>query len=241
MEFVAASLTSELAFLIIVIAVIGAFGWAIYFSSEKQDKSGKLAALKFIAGCIFLIGLVAFVTTQGILAAAMMPRLPIFVAVSIVISIGFGLSPISESLAQTTPLALLVLFQGFRLPLELILHSWVNQGTIPETMTWTGSNIDIITGIVACSLAPLARTQRWAAWVANVVGIVLLLNVMRVALMSAPLPFGWDIQPKLLVALYMPYALIVPFCVGGALAGHIILTRALISRIPRSSGMGMQQ
>jgi hypothetical protein len=38
------------------------------------------------------------------------------------------------------------------------------------------------------------------------------------------------VTPPLLLALHLPYAWIGPVCVGGALAGHIVLTRALLRR-----------
>jgi hypothetical protein len=56
------------------------------------------------------------------------------------------------------------------------------------------------------------------------------LNVMRVVVLSSPLPFGWNVSPPLLLAFHLPYALIAPVCVGGALFGHIVLTRALIKQ-----------
>jgi hypothetical protein len=126
--------------------------------------------------------------------------------------------------------AALVAFQAFRLPLELVLHRWALEGTIPLTMTWTGDNWDIVSGIVALVAAPFAHRHRVVAWGANVVGIILLLNVIRVALLSSPLPFAWMVTPPLLLALHLPYAWIGPVCVGGALAGHIVLTRALLRR-----------
>jgi len=46
--------------------------------------------------------------------------------------------------------------------------------------------------------------------------------------MSAPLSFAWHVSPPLLLPFHFPYFFIVPVCVGGALAGHIILTRALL-------------
>ena len=99
---------------------------------------------------------------------------------------------------------------------------------IPETMTWSGSNLDIISGIVAIVTAPLASRSRAIAWVANLVGLVLLINVGRVAMMSSPLPFAWPVTPALQLVLYLPYAWIGPVCVAGALAGHVVLTRALL-------------
>jgi hypothetical protein len=123
----------------------------------------------------------------------------------------------------------LLVHYRFRLPLELVLHTWVRQGVIPETMTWTGSNWDILSGIAALLLAPLSGRFKAAAWAGNIIGCVLLLNVGRIAILSAPVPFGWhDVTPKLLLPFHLPYALVIPVCVGGALAGHIILTRALL-------------
>lgn len=65
-----------------------------------------------------------------------------------------------------------------------------------------------------------------AAWTVNLLGIDLLIDVGRVAIMSSPVPFGWNVEPPLLLAAYLPYALIVPVCVGGALAGHVLPSRA---------------
>jgi hypothetical protein len=153
---------------------------------------------------------------------------PLFFGSVFAVAAGLGLSPIGGKLASVIPLAALVGFQSFRLPLELVLHSWAAQGTIPETMTWNGQNWDIISGIVALVAAPFAGRFRAAAWTANVVGSLLLLNVMRVAILSSPFPFGWGQQPPLLLALHLPYMLIGPVCVGGALLGRIVLTRALL-------------
>ena len=97
------------------------------------------------------------------------------------------------------------------------------------TMTWEGSNLDVITGVLALLCAPLAGRWRGAAWLANAVGLVLLVNVIRVVVLSSPLPFAWpDVSPRLQLGMYLPYALIAPVCVGGALAGHVVLTRALL-------------
>ncbi len=97
-------------------------------------------------------------------------------------------------------------------------------------MTWSGSNPDIVSGLVALAAAPLAVRSRAAAWTATVVGFALLMNVARVALMSSPLPFSWQVQPPLLLAAHLPYAWIVPVCVAAALAAHLVTFRALLSR-----------
>jgi hypothetical protein len=159
-----------------------------------------------------------------------MPRAMIFVLVSNLAAVLLAFSRVGTWLALGIPLQALVGFQAFRLPLELILHSWAKQGTIPITMTWEGSNFDVVSGILALCCAPLVGRFKITAWIANGVGFVLLLNVGRVAILSSPFPFAWPVSPPLLLAFHLPYAWIVPVCVSGALAGHIILTRALVQR-----------
>jgi hypothetical protein len=156
-------------------------------------------------------------------------HLLLFAATVNAVSLGVGLSPIGRWLSLL-PLPALVAFQGFRLPLELVLHSWVGQGVIPATMTWSGRNWDIISGVVALIAAPFCRRSIAWAWIANGVGLALLANVVRVAVLSSPVTFGWPIEPKLELIYHVPHALIVPVCIGGALLGHIALTRALLRR-----------
>jgi len=159
-----------------------------------------------------------------------MPRLPVMFVAIIMVSIGAGLSPIGGWLASTAPVAALVGFQAFRLPLELILHAWAAGGTIPETMTWTGKNCDIASGVTALVAAWFVRRSRAWGWLTSVVGLALLANVARVAVLSSPLPFAWPVTPLLLLAFHLPYALILPVCVGGAAFGHVVLLRALMTR-----------
>ncbi len=158
-------------------------------------------------------------------------RLLLFFAAINTISLVVGFSTIGRWLSLV-PLSALVAFQGFRLPLELVLHSWVAQGVIPPTMTWSGRNWDIVSGVAALLLAPLCERWKGWAWIANAIGLALLANVMRVAILSSPVSFGWPVTPKLELVYHVPYALIVPACIGGALIGHIALTRALVRREP---------
>lgn len=184
--------------------------------------------LRTAAVILAWLGSLSFLVASGWMASLPMSGLPIFFGSVTVVSFAVGLSRFGGRLAATIPISALVAFQGFRLPLELVLHSWTEQGTIPATMTWTGQNWDIASGVVALLAFPFVHRNRAVAWIANLVGCGLLLNVMRVALLSAPVPFGWHVEPPLVVAFHLPYALIGPVCVGGAMIGHLVLTRALL-------------
>ena len=224
MNFTPASSGSVAVFVAIVVVVIVAFLAAA--RRAFADAPGKFFAVALGLGG--WIGFLAALVASGRMETLPLDGLPLFFGGILVVSAGAGLSPLGARFADRVPLTALVVFQAFRLPLELVLHTWAAQGTIPSTMTWTGQNWDIVSGIVALAAAPWVARRRGLAWGANVVGGLLLVNVIRVAVMSSPLPFAWGQQPPLLLALHLPYALIGPVCVGGALFGHVVLTRALL-------------
>lgn len=226
MTFHPASSDSVGAFILIVDLVIAALLWAVHHAYRSWKTVAVVALI-----LVFWLGGLSLLVAGGRMPVLPLSGLPFFFFPILVVCIGTGLSPFGARLATSVPLAALVGFQAFRLPLELVLHSWAAQGVIPGTMTWTGQNLDIISGIVALVCAPLAVRWRVAARFANIIGLVLLVNVMRVAIMSSPLPFAWGQQPPLLLALHLPYTFIGPVCVGGALFGHVVLTRALWRKV----------
>lgn len=231
MNFTAGSESSVLAFVVLLLAVLIAISLSVYRAANiTRQKSPKTWLLRSIFGALVWLSLFSAIVHSGFLEVSPMPRLLVFFAVTNLFSLAVGLSPLGGVLASGLPLSALIGFHAFRLPLELILHSWAKSGTIPDTMSWQGANWDIISGLLAIALAPLSSRYRQAAWAFNAVGFALLINVMRVAILSSPLPFSWNLEAPLLIAFHLPYALIVPVCVGGALAGHVVLTRALLRK-----------
>lgn len=221
---------SSLAFVAIVVFVVAAFLFGVRFAGRAQDPAAARRRARLAAAAVMLwVAGISAAVGSGALASLPLGGVPFFFGGILLVSVATGLSPLGGRLAGL-PLAALVGFQAFRLPLELVLHNWVESGTIPATMTWTGQNWDIASGALALLAAPFAHRHRAVAWTANIVGAILLLNVIRVALLSSPVPFGWNVTPPLLLAWHLPFALIAPVCVGGALIGHIVLTRALLAR-----------
>jgi hypothetical protein len=225
--FIQADSVSLVAFLLIVAFVIMAFLNAVDRAEGPTLKIG--------VGLLAWLTLISLLVGSGFLRDHPMPGLLLFFGLSNGAAVVVALSPLGRRMATTQSLACLIGFQAFRLPLEIVLHQWAAQGTIPETMTWSGSNLDVITGVVAVIAMGLVHKYRgefqWVvAWCFNMTGILLLGNVARVAILSSPLPFSWQVDPPLQLAYYLPYAWIVPVCVAGALGGHILLTRALIRR-----------
>lgn len=215
-SFVPADKASVILFLCFAIVMFLTCNWAL----RKVDQKLSFAFI------LLLVALVLIVQT-GIVERNPFPLIPIIFATILGLSLWVSLSPSGLILAQQVPIWVLVGFQGFRFFLELILHHWAEIGTIPPTMTWTGQNYDIISGAVAILLAPFARRSLGAAWLANGIGFVLLLNVLRVVVLSSPLPFSWPLDRPLQLIFHMPYALIGPLFVAPALIVHLITFRRL--------------
>jgi hypothetical protein len=204
-----------------VLVVVLAAGVA---AAQASRRSTRFTAV-FTAAVLGWIGVTGAYVALG--ATQSVAGLMVFFGLSNLAGLGLALSPIGAAWARAFSLWALVAFQGFRFPLEIALHWWAEDGTIPPTMTWSGSNADVVTGVLAIAAAPWANRPA-VAWFVNIVGIVLLANVARVALLSSPVPFGWDVAPPLMLAMHLPYAWIAPVCVGGALCGHVVLTRRLL-------------
>lgn len=229
MDFTPGSSGSVAAFVAVVVGVLAAFFAGVHRAWARTGGAAGRATVIVAGATLTWLALLSAGVASGAVIDAPMPGVPIFFGVSLAGGLAIGLSRLGLRLAQGLTLPALVAFQGFRLPLELVLHNWGESGTIPMTMTWDGANIDVVSGVLALVCAPVAARWRGAAWLANVVGLALLVNVGRVAVLSSGLPFSWQgVSPPLQLAMHLPYALIGPVCVGGALAGHVILTRALL-------------
>lgn len=220
--------SSVIAFVAICLAVPASLLFAAWMTTTPPTRALRVTAL--LAGGLALYGLtIAGIVLLGVFETEFVPFGPLFLVVTIAAAVSIGFSRLGIRIAAGIPLAWLVGFQSFRLPLEVVLHEWYQTGTIPESMTWTGSNWDIVSGVVALAFCPFVSRWRALAWIANFVGVVLLVNVVRVAILSSPVPFGWNVEPKLELIAYLPYAFIVPICVGGAALGHVLLTRRLLA------------
>jgi len=229
MMFHEASKPSLLAFDSICLFIVFALLCAVWRSAIFDSVNPRLRSGGVLMGALGWTAAVSLVICSGWVAAKPMPRLLVFFGLVNAVSLCIGLSRVGRWIAKGFSIGWLLAFQGFRLPLEVILHGWARDGVIPSSMTWSGSNWDVVSGIIALLLAPLANRSRGLAWLANAAGFVLFLNIARAAVLSSPVPFGWPVKPSLQLVFHLPYGLILPICVGGALIGHIALTRALIA------------
>lgn len=188
------------------------------------------------AALVVWLAVTAAVSASGVLEApGAPPRALLFIVACNLVAVLFAFSRAGTRLVVGLPVAALVGFQAFRLPLELVLHRWYVEGVLPVQMTYAGRNFDIVSGILGVvvglwlwrrgSSRPLARTM---VWLFNLVGTGLLITVATLAVLSSPLPVRVFMnEPAVLLVFHAPYGWIVPMCVSAALAGHLLVFRWL--------------
>ncbi len=136
--------------------------------------------------------------------------------------------PWTERLGEL-PLSILVGFQSFRILVELLLHASVEEGVAHPTMTWTGTNLDIVSGVTALVLAPFAaRLDRRLLQGWNLVMAGVLVVTVVTGMAAAPTPFRQIMgdPPNTMVGGF-PYVWLPSILVLFACFGHIVLFKRL--------------
>ena len=190
--------------------------------------------LKVFVGAACWLSFTHFLAQSGVLKFGPVPPpiVPLFL-VATVLTVWFSLfSSVGRTIADKSPLPLLVGLQGFRLFLEFVLYRAFKEGLLPAQMTWDGRNFDIMTGFTAIPLAiAIARgfempKQVLRFW--NFVGTLLLINVVSVAILSMPSPIRSFLNdPPVTWVAFSPYVWLPTVFVTSALAGHLMLFRRL--------------
>jgi hypothetical protein len=164
---------------------------------------------------------------------AMPPPMVFLVAGIVGLAGAIAFTGYGRRLVRGLPLWTLVAVQAFRLPLEIAMHMQYERGVMPEQMSYAGRNFDIVTGMTAIVVAWLAASGRAGrgvvlAW--NILGFALLLNIVVVSILSTPV-FRYFGDDRLNVwVTYPPFVWLPAVMVLCALAGHLLIFRAVLRR-----------
>ena len=195
--------------------------------------TGPRRALWFTLGSALWLAFAAALGLTGFLThvEGLPPRFILLLGPTIALPFWLGVSGVGSALSKA-PVALLVGFHAFRLPLELIMHQAARDGTMPPQMTYTGSNFDIVTGVSAIIVAALAArglAPRWLLLAWNALGSLLLVAILVIAVASLPAFAAFGSEPALLNTWvgYFPFVWLPAGLVSAAVLGHVLLWRRL--------------
>jgi hypothetical protein len=230
----------------IALAVVAAVAFAIHrYSRPDRRRLYTLVYTSVIGGWLAITGGLAAVGFFADTDSAP-PRPLLLLVPTIGLAIALATSRIGKELADRAPIVFLVGLHAFRLPLELVMHVAAREGTMPEQMTFTGLNFDILTGATAVVVAALVarnRAPRWlvAAW--NTLGSVLLVAIGAIAIASLPTfhAFGSDPARVNTWVLHFPFVWLPAALVSVALFGHIVVWRRLAAGAPAGVALARER
>lgn len=161
------------------------------------------------------------------------PRLVFAPAIGILLIVVLFITNSGRSLLQSLNLRQLTLLHVVRIPVELVLYMLFLHKSVPELMTFAGSNPDILSGITA----PLAvlifikkgQIKRLGLILWNLACLALLANIVAHAALSVPSEiqkFGFE-QPNIAI-LHFPYIWLPGIVVPIVLLSHLAALRILI-------------
>jgi len=122
----------------------------------------------------------------------------------------------------------LVIFQCFRIGVEVLLSMLAEVSLLPKEMSFHGQNFDIITGITAIAMFFVIQKQGeqksrklLIAW--NIMGLLLVSSVMIFGMLSAPYPFQIiKSEPANFIVGYFPVIWLPTFLAPTAYFFHIV-------------------
>jgi hypothetical protein len=200
-----------------------------YLASHKLPN-----LLLFLIGWI---GIYSFLALNNFFSdfLASPPRFPFLIGPALVTIAFLFSTPKTRNWLDSFDLKKLTLIHLVRVPVEVVLFLLFREGAVPEVMTFDGWNWDIVSGLSALPVYYFVLVRKslsptfLLAW--NFICLALLLNIVIIAILSAPTPFqklAFE-QPNIAVA-HFPFVLLPALVVPLVLLSHLIAIWKLTSK-----------
>jgi len=161
------------------------------------------------------------------------PRFVFLIGPGLLLAVLFLLTKRGRSFTDTLNIQKLTLLHAVRIPVEIVLYFVYTKKFIPLVMTFEGNNYDIISGLTAPIIYYLVfvnkKLNNTTLLVWNFVCLGLLINILVIAVLSAPTPFqqlAFE-QPNIGVT-FFPFVWLPSVIVPIVLISHLAAIRQLI-------------
>lgn len=212
--------------IVFILTTFASVGFLI--QAVKNIGRGKLPSQVLIFLLPLWIFFQAVITMGGFYqnSSSMPPRIVLFGVLPALLTIVGYFIFFRESFIDKIPLRLLTMLHIVRIPVELVLLWLFQNGQVPQLMTFEGRNFDIFSGIMAPIVFLIAfrgnATKRGLLIAYNILGLILLANIVTIAALSIPSPmqqFAFD-QPNRAVT-FFPYSWLPSIVVPVVLFSHL--------------------
>ncbi len=166
------------------------------------------------------------------------PRMMIVLLVPLLVVLFFTFSARSDIFLKKIPAAWIVFMQSFRVVVELFLWWAFLDDLLPRQMTFEGRNFDILAGLTAPIVAVFwlgyHRRKPILVIIWNVMGLVLLFNIVIIALLSMPTPARYFMnEPANTLVATFPWVWLPALLVILALALHLLSIKQMLMELQR--------
>jgi hypothetical protein len=163
------------------------------------------------------------------------PRFPLLVLPPLLLIFSMFITKNGRKYIDRLNIKMLTLLHVVRIPVEIVLFWLFIHKTVPKVMTFEGWNFDILSGITSLLVYYFGlvkqKLNRTVLLTWNFACLALLINIVVIALLSAPLPFqqlAFD-QPNIAV-MYFPFVWLPCCIVPLVLFAHLASIRILLKR-----------
>jgi hypothetical protein len=222
---------SDLPFHISFIFILTVFLTVLIFYLATKKSKTTLIILAAWLGLQAIISATGFYTVTN----NMPPRSALLIFPPIIFIIILFISPKGKKYIDGLNIKTLTILHTIRLPVEIVLYWLFVQKVVPQMMTFEGRNFDIISGITAPIIFYIGfyamKSGRISILFWNFFCLGLLINIVIIAILSAPFPFqkfAFD-QPNIAM-LYFPYVWLPCFLVPIVLFSHLASIRQLLKK-----------
>jgi len=218
--------------------LIIAFGLQKVLQKTSWEKA-KRQRIIFISSFVILVWvcLISVLAYKGFFSdfSKMPPKALLALLLPLPFALLIAFSKTGTKLLQLVPPQWLVFMQSFRIFVEILLWLAFTANLLPVQMTFEGGNFDILSGVLALPVGYLLlKKKSFAPKLAiafNVIGILLLLNILIIAVLSMPTPFRYFMnEPYNTIVATFPFILLPGLLVPIAYSFHIFSLRQLLTK-----------
>lgn len=219
-----------IAFILVTLLTLGLFHWTMLHSAYRTKApliTSALSVWLIIQGILAYNGF--YYTNPGTIPPPfLLAILPGFITMFIVFNTKTG-----KDFIDNLPFRQMTYLSIIRIPVEIILYWLFLESVIPELMSFSGRNFDILAGITAPFVAYFATQKghlnRTLLWIWNIGGLLLLVNIIFHGVLSSPIfiqQFAFD-QPNIAL-MYFPFIWLGVFVAAVPLFLHFVAIRKLL-------------
>ncbi|HEU4789308.1 MAG TPA: hypothetical protein VFS71_06465 [Flavobacterium sp.] len=223
-------------FVVTTLVTLVLFYWTIHSSSKDATRKKANSILFGMMIWLLIQAVLSFNNFYNSNVDLFPPKIALFGVLPLIITIVLLFAKAKgREFIDSLPLVNIIYLNVVRIPVEIVLFWLFLYKAVPELMTFTGRNFDIIAGITASFIAYYGCTKvllsRKVILIWNLICLALLINIVVIAILSIPSPmqkFGFD-QPNIAV-LNFPFSWLPTFIVPIVFFGHLVSIRQLLKK-----------